>query len=69
MEGDYVTVGEWMDKIVDEAVNEVVAVKDAVIANKDIELAAKDKKLAEKDAEIAEYKARIKHLEEERNKE
>ena len=69
MEGDYVTVGEWMDKIVDEAVAAVTADKDAVIANKDIELAAKDEKLANKDAEIAEYKARIRQLEEDRNKE
>lgn len=48
IEGDYMTVGEWIDGIVKEAVEE-----------KDAEIATKDAKLAEKDAEIEELKKRL----------
>ena len=48
IEGEYMTVGEWIDGIVKEAVEE-----------KDAEIATKDAKLAEKDAEIEELKKRL----------
>ena len=58
MEGDYVTtVGEWIDRIVEDAVNEALA-----------EIAEKDAILAEMKAKIVEYEAEIRQLEEEKNK-
>lgn len=51
MEGDYMTVGEWVDGIVEDAVK--YAVEKAVA-----------KVTEEKDAKIAEYEAKIKQLEE-----
>lgn len=52
IEGDYMTVGDWVDKIVEEAVEE----KNAEIVKKDAELAKRGK-------EIDALKAKIEELE------
>lgn len=65
MEGNYMTVGEWIDGIVEEAVADAVA---EAVAEKDIELAEKDAKLGAKDAELAKKDAEIKSLKEELEK-
>lgn len=57
-EEDYMTVGDWIDSIVEEAVEE----RDAIIAAKDTELANKDAELANKDSEIERLKAEIAKL-------
>ena len=66
MEGDYMTVGDWVDGIVEEAVKEAIAGKDitineqkTVIADKDATIADKDAAIADKDSEIAILKAEL----------
>ena len=50
IEEDYMTVGDWVDSIVEEAVEEVTEEKNAIIA-------AKDTEIADKNAEIAKLKS------------
>ena len=57
--GKYMTVGDLIDKIVDEAVAEKEAEKDATIAGKDATIAEKDATIAERDARIAELEAQL----------
>ena len=63
--GNYMTFGDLIDKIVDEAVtekDEVIAEKDEVIAEKNEAIAEKDETIAEKNAEIEELKAQLAKL-------
>ena len=60
--GNYMTFGDLIDKIVDEAVDEVIAEKNETIAEKDETIAEKDETIAEKDAEIEELKAQLAKL-------
>jgi len=55
----YMTWGDKIDGIVEEAVAVAVAEKDAEIADKDAEIANKDAEIADKDAEIANKDAEI----------
>lgn len=50
--GKYMTVGDLMDKIVAEAVEDAVADKEAEIADKDAKLADKDAKIKELEEEV-----------------
>ena len=53
IEEDYMTVGDWVDSIVEEAVEE----KNAIIAAKNAEIADKNAEIAGKNAEIAKLKS------------
>ena len=60
--GNYMTFGDLIDKIVDEAVDEVITEKDEVIAEKDEALAEKDLKLVEQKKKIEELEAQLAKL-------
>ena len=64
VEENYMTVGDWVDSIVEEAVEE----KDAIIAAKETEIARKDTELAQRDTEIAQRDTEIARLKEELEK-
>ena len=55
IEEDYMTVGDWVDSIVEEAVEEVAEERDAIIA-------AKDTEIADKNTEIARLKEELEKL-------
>ena len=56
MEGDYMTVGDWVDGIVEEAVKEAIEDATATIADKDAAIADKDSEIAILKAELEKYK-------------
>ena len=54
--GKYMTVGDLIDKIVDEAVVEAVAEKEAAIAEKDAAIAEQAARIAELEAQLSKIK-------------